>query len=80
MTGIFSSNPFENGKNYKLTVREIEVLALLIQGKTNSEIARELCISVHTIKVYVANILQKLQVRDRVQAVIKALSEKLVDI
>lgn len=80
MTAIFTENPLENGKNYNLTERELEVLALLVQGKTNLEIARELCISVHTIKVYVANILQKLQVRDRIQVVIKALSEKLVDI
>ena len=80
MTAILTENPFENGKNYKLTSRELEVLKLLVQGKTNSEIAEELCISIHTIKVYVANILQKLQVRDRIQAVIKAISEKLVDI
>ena len=80
MTGIFSANPFKKGKHYNLTERELEVLELLVQGKTNAEIAEEMCITVHTIKVYVANILQKLQVRDRVQVVIKAISEKLVDI
>ena len=80
MTGIFSVKPFKKEKIYNLTERELEVLKLLVQGKTNLEIARELCISVHTIKVYVANIIQKLKVRDRVQVVIKALSEKLVDI
>ncbi len=68
-----------NKNNFNLTEREKEVLALLSKGKNNSEIAKDLCVSIHTAKAHVANILHKLSVSDRVQAVIKALSEKLID-
>lgn len=81
MTKTFVTKPMDKEKiGYNLNTREEEVLKLMTKGKTNSEIAAELNITVHTVKVYVANILQKLVVRDRIQAVIKALSEKLVDI
>ena len=49
-------------------------------GEQGLEIAENLNLTVHTVKVYVASILQKFKVRDRVQAIIKAISEKLVDI
>ncbi len=55
-----------------LTVRELEVLKLLIDGKTNSQIAREIIISTNTAKAHVGNILTKLAVKDRVQAAVKA--------
>lgn len=67
-----------NGGNFKLTEREKEVLTLISKGKNNSEIAKELCVSVHTVKAHVASILQKLAVEDRVQAAIKAISENLL--
>lgn len=70
---------FINRENFKLTNREKEVLYLLSTGKNNSQIAKDLCVSVHTAKAHVANILQKLSVEDRVQAAIKAISEKLID-
>ena len=68
-----------NGEKFKLTEREKEVLSLITKGKNNSKIARELCVSVHTVKAHVASILQKLSVEDRIQAAIKAISEKLVE-
>jgi DNA-binding NarL/FixJ family response regulator len=56
-----------------LTAREWDVLKLLAQGKSNKEIAQELVVTIHTIKIHVSNIIQKLQVTDRTQAVIKVL-------
>lgn len=62
-----------------LTEREQEVLGLLVKGKSNTEIASELIVSVHTAKAHVCSILQKLCVDDRVQAAVKAIKEGLVD-
>ncbi len=64
----------------KLTERESEVLKLLVQGKSNTEIAQELIVSVHTAKAHVCSILQKLCVDDRVQAAVKAIKEGLVSV
>jgi two-component system, NarL family, response regulator len=57
----------------ELTERELEVLALMVQGKSNSEISAELNVVEGTVKFHVRNILQKLGVSDRTQAVIVAL-------
>ena len=61
-----------------LTQREYEVLKLVVDGKSNNEIAQELMISEHTAKAHVCNIIQKLVVDDRTQAAVKALKEGLV--
>ena len=61
-----------------LTQREYEVLKLVVDGKSNYEIATELTISEHTAKAHVCNIIQKLVVDDRTQAAVKALKEGLV--
>lgn len=61
-----------------LTSKEHEVLAKLVKGCSNKEIASQLHISDTTVKTHVGNILQKLNVSDRTQAVIKALELKLV--
>ncbi|RAI12962.1 MAG: DNA-binding response regulator [Candidatus Melainabacteria bacterium] len=61
-----------------LTQREYEVLKLVVDGKSNSEIAKDLTISEHTAKAHVCNIIQKLVVDDRTQAAVKALREGLV--
>lgn len=61
-----------------LTQREYEVLKLIVDGKSNNDIANELCISEHTAKAHVCNIIQKLVVDDRTQAAVKALKEGIV--
>lgn len=62
----------------QLTDREMEILLLVAQGKTNQEIADELFIALKTVKVHVSNILGKLEVIDRTQAVIYAFKHDLV--
>jgi NarL family two-component system response regulator LiaR len=62
----------------QLTDREKEILLLIAEGKTNQEIADELYIALKTVKVHVSNILSKLEVQDRTQAVIYAFQNKLV--
>jgi len=55
-----------------LTGREREVLGLIAQGHSNSEMARQLSLSVKTVHNYVSNVFSKLQVADRAQAIIRA--------
>ncbi len=61
-----------------LTEREYEVLKLVVDGRSNSDIADLLKISEHTAKAHVCNIIQKLVVDDRTQAAVKAIKEGLV--
>jgi len=57
----------------------MEVLLLMTKGKSNQEIADELFIALKTTKVHVSNILSKLEVQDRTQAVIYAFKHSLVE-
>jgi DNA-binding NarL/FixJ family response regulator len=63
---------------HKLTARELEVLRLLAQGKTNQDIAQELLISRATVKVHVQHIIAKLEVSDRTQAIVRAFKLGLI--
>ena len=65
-------------RHSNLTQREYEVLKLIVDGQSNSDIAKTLTISDHTAKAHVCNIIQKLVVDDRTQAAVKALKEGLV--
>jgi DNA-binding NarL/FixJ family response regulator len=64
----------------RLTERELEVLRLVAQGLNNREIARQLFISENTVKNHVRNILEKLQLHSRMEAVMYAVREKLLEI
>ena len=73
---IFFNPAEKTGK--RLTEREYEVLRFVVMGKTNTEIAQEMYISVHTAKAHVSSIFEKFTVEDRVQMAVKAVREGLV--
>ena len=75
--GLLTNQNSEQTK-IPLTEREFEVLKHLVAGKSNTEIAKELIVSVHTAKAHVCSILQKMCVNDRVQAAVKAVKEGIV--
>lgn len=64
----------------RLTERELEVLKLVARGLNNRDIARELFISENTVKNHIRNILEKLQLHSRMEAVVYAVREKLLEI
>ncbi|WP_103501368.1 MULTISPECIES: response regulator transcription factor [Streptomyces] len=64
----------------RLTGRELEVLKLVATGKNNRDIARVLFISENTVKNHVRNILEKLQLHSRMEAVVYAMREKILDL
>jgi DNA-binding NarL/FixJ family response regulator len=69
----------EQGPALRLTERELEVLRLVAKGLNNREVAKELFISENTVKNHVRNILEKLQLHSRMEAVMYAMREKLLD-
>lgn len=70
---------YERQKDNILTPRELEVLKLIIHGKSNIEIAKDLMITHHTAKAHVSAILRKFNVETRVEAVIAAMRAKIID-
>lgn len=62
----------------RLTNRELEVLALVAEGLTNTQISRILCISPHTVKSHVVHLFNKLGVKDRTEAAVKAARLQLI--
>ena len=70
----------DTGVRHDLTDREMEVLRLLAHGQTNREIAGELVVSEETVKTHVGNILTKLHLAHRTQAVIHALKQGLISL
>ena len=74
----FSAIPFEGPPLTELTPREIEVLTFIARGSSNKEIARDLGISVKTVKTHVSNILSKLHMMDRTQAALYAVRQGLI--
>jgi DNA-binding NarL/FixJ family response regulator len=63
---------------FNLSEREIQVLTLIVEGKTNQAIANQLHLSVDTIKNHLKTIMDKLSVTDRTQAAVKAVREDLI--
>ena len=74
----YSVDSQEQGE-VKLTERELSVLKLLITGMTNAQIGDKLGLSQHTVKAHMCSILQKMSVKDRVQAAVRAVREHIVD-
>jgi NarL family two-component system response regulator LiaR len=68
----------DKSKQYDLTGREHEILGLMVEGLPNQEIADRLVVSQSTVKFHVSNILSKLEVNTRTEAVALALKNKLV--
>jgi NarL family two-component system response regulator LiaR len=73
------TNPQPATPKHDLTERELEVLRLIAQGKSNKDISEDLVLSEKTVKTHVSNILQKLHLTDRTQAAVYALRQKIVD-
>ena len=68
------------GAALKLTERELDVLRLVAKGLSNRDVAQQLAISENTVKNHVRNMLEKLQLHSRMEAVMYAVREKLVEL
>ena len=66
--------------DYNLSKREKEVLSLVIEGKTNPEIADILFINIHTVKSHMCSIIEKLKANGRTNAAVLAIKYGIVDI
>ncbi len=65
-------------KDVELTVRELDVLAFLVNGDSNNTIAEKLCITEHTVKAHLTQIYKKLGVTNRTSAAIKAKDNNII--
>jgi DNA-binding NarL/FixJ family response regulator len=76
--GSMQSVPKKPKVNVNLTAKELEVLQYLKEGYSNKELADLLCVTEATIKNHLSNIFAKLEVRDRIQAVLLAIRYDLI--
>jgi DNA-binding NarL/FixJ family response regulator len=74
-----AGEPTRNNRSSTLSVRELEVLRLVAGGGSNREIAARLYISEATVKAHLSNIMDKMQVKNRAQAVARAISNGAID-
>lgn len=72
------NNLYQKKLDVNLSEREMTILKLIVEGKSNTEIAEKVSISPHTAKSHVCKILTKLSVTDRVQAAVKAVKYDLI--
>lgn len=75
---LTSINSSKKTKGSELTEREVEIIELISQGKTNVQISEDLFISMNTVKTHIKNIFAKLEVEDRTQAVMKSLEKDIL--
>ncbi len=75
---LFRQVPPPATADYRLTAREQDVLRALVDGKSYKQIARQMGVTVETVRTHIKNIYHKLQVHSKSQAVAKALRERLV--
>jgi len=61
-----------------LSKREFQILELMAEGKSNKEISEELFVSIHTVKSHASNLFEKLDVKSRTQAIVKAKTGKIL--
>lgn len=66
-------------KDLKFTSRELDILNCIIKGTSNQEIGKELFMSVHTVKSHLEAIYQKFGVNNRVQLVVYAFKNKIIE-
>lgn len=74
----YSEDEIEYYIERPLSKREIEVMKLVIMGKSNAEISKKLNITRNTVKAHMSKIMEKLNVTDRVQAAVKATRQNLL--
>ncbi len=68
----------EQGNIFGLSERELEILALVVEGLSNQQIAQRICVSQETVKTHLRHIMEKLSVSDRTQAAVKAIRHGVV--
>jgi NarL family two-component system response regulator LiaR len=77
---LIESTRITKQPSYDLTEREMEILHLVVQGHSNQQIANAMVITVATVKAHISNILAKLQVSSRAEAIAYAIKHKIVSL
>ena len=80
---LIESKYFDKNVHYniekELTKREKDIVRLICESRTNIEIGNELNISPHTVKAHIRSICEKLNVKDRIQIIVKALKDEIIE-